>query len=142
MARGTVVGEGVVSQAATDEYREAHQRIFGDKPVQRGRFIYDARLGKCVPADEYEPPSEARAAPIMVDRFMEGQRATDGTDIGSRQKRKAYMTAHGVADYDDFKNVRAKAQAEKEAKRRGEFKPDKQLRETIGRALYKQKVIL
>lgn len=142
MARGTVVGESVVSQAATDEYREAHERIFGNKPVQRGRFIYDPRVGKCVPAEEYVPPEEARSAPIMCDRFMEGQTTADGIDIGSRAKRRAYMAAHGVADYDDYKGVRAKKAAEREAKRRGEFKPDKQLRETIGRALYKQKIIL
>jgi len=142
MARGTVVGESVQSQASTDEFREAHERIWGDRPVQRGRWIWDEAAQKLVRAEDYVPPSMARDAAIMVDRFMEGQSTPDGADISSRTKRKAYMAAHGVADYDDFKNVRAKAAAEKEAKRRGEFKPDKQLRETIGRALYREKKIL
>lgn len=107
-----------------------------------GRWIWDEQAQKLVRAEDYVPPQMARNADIMVDRFMEGQTTADGVDISSRAKRRAYMQAHGVADYDDFKEVRAKARAEKEARRRGEFKPDPQLRETIGRALYREKKIL
>jgi hypothetical protein len=51
------------------------------------------------------PPLESEnaiSAPIMVDRFMEGAVATDGTDIGSRRKRKDYMRATGAADRSDY----------------------------------------
>jgi hypothetical protein len=143
MARGSVVGEPIQSQAASEEYRSEHERVFGErKPGQRGRWIYDEAAVRLVRAEDYASPAEARSAPIMVDRFMEGQRTADGVDISSRAKRKAYMEAHGVADYQDYAGVRAKAAAEKAAKARGEFKPDKTLRETIGRALYREKKIL
>lgn len=40
--------------------------------------------------------------PLFTDRFMEGDRAPDGTDISSRQKRKDWMKATGSADASDF----------------------------------------
>lgn len=42
-------------------------------------------------------------------------RATDGTDISSRTKRRHYMQAHGLADPRDFRETGAKAQAQREA---------------------------
>lgn len=45
---------------------------------------------------------EARSAPIMVDRFMEGAVSTEGVDIGSRQKRRDYMRATGATDSSDY----------------------------------------
>ena len=102
MARGMVVGEAIVSQANTQEYNDGYERTFGDRKPVRGRWIYDARLGKCVPADEYQPESRALDAPIITDRWYEGQAALDGTDIGSRAKREAYMKAKGLVDANDF----------------------------------------
>lgn len=46
--------------------------------------------------------NEARSAPIMVDRFMEGAVSTEGVDIGSRRKRKDYMRATGSTDASDY----------------------------------------
>lgn len=141
MARGMVNGEPVVSQANSDEFREGYERTFGDRKPQRGRWVYDAALGKCVPADEYQPPEAKHGAGIMVDRFMEGDRAPDGTDIGSRRKRKDWMRATDTVEFDDFKGARERRQKEMEARARGEFKPDKALREHLGRELYKAKII-
>lgn len=45
---------------------------------------------------------QAIHANIMVDRFYEGVKATDGTDIGSRRKHREYMKAHDLAPADDF----------------------------------------
>lgn len=57
-------------------------------------------------------------APVS-DLYMDGVRAPDGTDIGSRTKRRAYMQAHGLADYDDFKGTFAKAAQERQAIQQG-----------------------
>lgn len=46
--------------------------------------------------------NEARNAPIMVDRFMEGAVSTEGVDIGSRRKREDYKRATGATDASDF----------------------------------------
>lgn len=118
--RGTVAGEAVVSQAATPEYRDNHSRIFGERKPQRGKWIWDEVQQKLVPADEYHPPRAAKYAPVMVDRFMEGSVATDGTDIGSRAKRREYMRREGATDASDYKpgwgeRVRSSKEAEARA---------------------------
>ena len=142
MARGMVVGEAVVSQANNDAYREGYAKALGDGKPQHGRWVWDPDAKCLVDAASYVPPARAVDAPIISGRIHEGVVAPDGTDIGSRAKRKAWMAATGTVDYDDFKGVRAKVRAEKAARARGEFKPDKELRDVIGRELYKQKVIL
>ena len=142
MARGMAAGEKIVSQAGTDEFRDGYQRVFGNRKPQRGRWVWDEQQQKLVPGDEYVPPADAKSAPLMIDRFMEGDKAPDGTDIGSRRKRKAWMEATGVADYADYKGARERRAAEVAARRRGEFKQDPELRQFIGRELYKRKIIL
>ena len=142
MARGMVNGEAIVSQASTDEYRDGYERTFGDRKPVRGRFVYDASQGKCVPIEEYQPPPAKCGTTVMVDRWLEGTVAPDGTDIGSRAKRNAWMKANDVAPYDDFKGAREKRAKEQEARARGEIKSDPKLREMLGRELYKHKVII
>ena len=141
MARGMVVGEGIVSQAQSKAFDEGYARIYGERKPTRGRWVYDTRQGKCVPAAGYIPPSEARTAPVMVDRFMEGERAPDGTPIGNRRARRDWMNASGAADYSDFNGIREKAAKEAAAKARGEIRKDPALREFIGRQLYRHKII-
>ena len=105
MARGMVAGEGIVSQAATDEFREGHERVFGERQSgQRGRWIYDAELGRLVRAEDYRPPAQALNAPIIADRIHEGTTIHDGervVDIGSRQKRRDFMRRTGLEDAGD-----------------------------------------
>ena len=73
--------------------------------------------------------------PVVTDRYMEGVQATDGTDIGSRAKRRAYMQAHGLADADDFKGVWAKSAEERAARQAGVL-DSAERREVIGRTAY------
>jgi hypothetical protein len=128
-----VNGEGIQSQAATDDYREGHDRIFGDRPIQRGRWIWDEAQQKLVRAEDYVPPAHAVNAPIMVDRFYEGTKSTDGIDIGSRRKHRAYMKDRGLAPADDFSPGyydRLKREQKREAQ--------KSRRETVARAVYQK----
>jgi hypothetical protein len=46
--------------------------------------------------------SHVEHVPVMTDRHHEGNRAPDGADIGSRQKRRDWMRATGSADSTDF----------------------------------------
>lgn len=145
MARGMVVGEQIVSQANTEEFSAGYERTFGDRKPQRGRWVMTPE--GLVSADEYVPPPLALDAPIMVGRCHEGQVAPDGTDIGSRAKRAAWMKESGCADYDDFKGARERRAKEVAEKRRmvetGKVeKHDPKLRDFIGRELYKRKMIL
>lgn len=62
-------------------------------------------------------------------------RATDGTDISSRTKRRDYMKARGVTDASDFAGEWARAAKEREAYAKAEtVRPS--MREAVGRAAH------
>lgn len=143
MARGMVVGEAIVSQANTRAFEEGYERVFGGerRPVQRGRSVYRPghplanERGFVSVADLRLDETRALDAPVMAGRFYEGTVATDGTDIGSRQKHQAYMKQHGLAHESDFRECGAKARAERERFYRGE-QDDKPYVEAVERSLY------
>lgn len=132
--RGSAAGEPIVSPASTPEYEKGYERVFGDRRPERGRWVMTAN--GLVPVEEYVPEPQARDAPIMVDRFYEGAKATDGTDIGSRRKHRQYMRDHNLTTFDDYKGEFARKVQEREAVKEGHL-PDKTRREAIARALYK-----
>ena len=74
-------------------------------------------------------------APV-TDLYMDGIRATDGTDIGSRAKRRAYMRANGLADAADYTQTWAQAEKRREAIRSGEYGSSER-REAIAQSLHK-----
>lgn len=134
MARGSVVGEAIVSQASTDEFREGYDRTFGERKPQRGRWVYDPEQGRCVPADEYHAPSRALDAPIIADRIHEGTVFHDGDrvrDLGSRSKRRAFLRETGLAEASDFSPAyrdRAAASRERQVERRVDGAADQAIR--------------
>lgn len=114
MARGMAVGEAVVSQASTDEYRANHDRALGEKPSGvRGRWIWDEARKELVRAEDYRPPPRAVDAPIIADRIHEGTYFDDGErvrDIGSRRKRREFLRETGLAEASDYSSdYRSKA---------------------------------
>ena len=62
-------------------------------------------------------------------------RATDGTDISSRTKLKAYLKEKGLTLASDYNQEWEAAAKQREAYRKGELRT-KATREAIGRALY------
>lgn len=89
----------------------------------RRRYVYrpNPETGR-VESVEVTPDFQSHEdrAPVYTDRYMEGARATDGTDIGTRQKRRAYMQARGLADASDYTETWAKAEKQRAAYFRGE----------------------
>jgi hypothetical protein len=69
--------------------------------------------------EDFQSAPERSGALVMVDRFMDGDRATDGTDIGSRAKRRDYMRVNGLAEVSDFTEHWKKAEAERNSHTRG-----------------------
>ena len=73
--------------------------------------------------------------PLFTDRHMEGDRAPDGTDIGSRAKRRDYMRTHGVTDASDYTETNRR-----NAQRRADYFQGKhtnaQMGEAIARAIH------
>lgn len=67
--------------------------------------------------DDAPTEQERSGNNFMIDRFYEGARSpVDGSDIGSRAKRREHMTAHGLVDADDYKGQWAQ-----QAKQREDF---------------------
>ena len=117
------MADDIKTRPLTPEYADGYERTFGkDRKPVRGRWV--ATPTGLVPDDEYQVPETELAihAGIMVDRYMEGTVSpVDGSDIGSRAKRRAHMKAHGLADYDDFSpefRERAKKEREREQDRK------------------------
>jgi hypothetical protein len=78
-------------------------------------------------------PPKALFAPIMVDRFYENTKATDGTDIGSRAKHREYMKRNNLTTIDDFSDEwrsRRKAEVERSDQR--------ERRDILARETYKK----
>jgi hypothetical protein len=104
--------------------------------MSKRRFLYTMG-GEPLP-EPIEVGADFQATPerngnlIQCDRFMDGDRAPDGTDIGSRQKRRDWMKATGSADYSDFTNHLQRAAAERAA-------PPKGVRESMRAAVLKLK---
>lgn len=86
-------------------------------------------------SEDYHGGDGRSGALLMVDRHMEGERAPDGTDIGSRTKRRDYMRANGLADASDYTQ-----QHQRDAQRRAEYFQGKhtngKMEESIARALH------
>lgn len=70
---------------------------------------------------------------IMVDRFYENTKTTDGVDIGSRRKHRDYMKATGLAPASDF-SPGYYERVRKEQKQAA----DRARRETVARAVYQK----
>ena len=104
--------------------------------MARRRWVY-TEGGKPLPEPievSEDWSNTVRRVDVVTDLYMDGVAATDGTDIGSRKKRRAYMQAHGLADADDFKGEWAKADRERQAMRHGNF-DTRERKEAIARAL-------
>jgi hypothetical protein len=134
--RGMVAGQAITTQAQTKEFDEGYERIFGKAKPARGRFVY--RDGEAINVDRDWVGTDSEKPPVFTDRYMEGDRATDGTDIGNRTRRRNYMEKNGLADSSDYTGHWQKAESQRAAFYEGRDQ-DKGLHETIGRALHEAK---
>lgn len=85
--------------------------------MARKSWIQDPDTGELIPRDEYVPKHSLSDHHLIIgDRHYDGLQATDGTDISTRAKHRAYMKAHNLTTLDDYQG---KFQAE--AKHRAEY---------------------
>jgi len=86
--------------------------------MTRRRYIQDRISGELIEVTpDYEADMRTDSGALWGDRGYENLRATDGTDISSRSKHRAYMKANNLTTADDFKDVWAKAQQARDAYR-------------------------
>ncbi len=104
--------------------------------MPRRRFIWSRDLDTLVEVTpDYEQPGRDDARNRLAsDAIYEGLQATDGTDISTRTKHRAYMRERGLTTVDDFTDTWKQA-AEKRADlfegRKGSVSKD-----DIGRAIH------
>lgn len=135
--KGMVAGQPIKTGAATKEFDEGYERIFGpDRKPVRGRWRYDAAQGKCVDIDAEWNDAEARAQTTTEGLVYGHERAPDGTDISGRAKHRDYMKRNGLAMVGDFTEHWAKAEKERARVLSGDA-DSKATKETIGRELHK-----
>lgn len=102
--------------------------------MTRRRYIYDPTTKEMVEITQgAQPEARADAGALWGDRHYDGMRATDGTDISSRSKHRAYMKANNLTTADDFTQSwdKAREQRDKLFTTGGTF-----TRDDIQRAMY------
>lgn len=104
--------------------------------MSRRRWLY-TQGGKPLPepvevTSDYVDTSSERM-PLFTDRYLEGARATDGTDVGSRRKRREYMLRNDVTDASDYRQFHADRPKREAVERQRELRS---LTEQVGRTAY------
>jgi putative FmdB family regulatory protein len=79
-------------------------------------------------------PGSAVSNSLAGDRHYENMRATDGTDISSRSKHRAYMKANNLTTADDFQKTWSKKAEERQNFRSGAHQ-DTSLKQDIVQAI-------
>lgn len=92
----------IQQKKVSEEYKEKYADVFGDKPVQRGSWVYDKALEKMVPRDEYysqQPVDKSASILKPLDPFIS---PIDGKLIDDRSKLRAHNKEHGVTNAADY----------------------------------------
>ena len=100
------------------------------------RWVYVHGIAYEIGVDEM-PPANAHVTDGVLwgDRHYDGLRATDGADISTRTKHRAYMKANGLTTADDFTGEWDKAQRSRD-EYRSTGKGGAVTREAIERAIH------
>lgn len=86
----------------SDIYKEKYADIFGDKPIQRGSWVFDKALQKMVPKDEYQRQDHGCDAPTILKPMEAFLSPIDGKMIDDRSKLRAHNKEHGVTNVADY----------------------------------------
>ena len=105
--------------------------------MPRKSWVQDPDTGELVPKDEYIPKRHLNPHHLVVgDRHYDGMFATDGADISTRAKHRAYQKRHGLAMADDFSSTWQR-EAQKRAEYFKEAKHGATRREDVARAIHR-----
>ena len=141
--KGSVAGQPIQTGTVTKEYEDGFERTFGERKAVRGRFLYTSG-GKALEApvrvdDEWTQPDTGPSHKSEEEVYGKVT-ATDGTDLSTRKRHAEYMKRNNLTIDADFKESWARAAKERDAVLSGTHEGErKEIRETVGRALYQQK---
>lgn len=83
-------------------YEDNYGKVFEEKPIERGSWVWDSAQGKLVPKGEYcrgESSSDAPAVLGDIDAFVS---PVDGSIIDDRGKLREHNKRHGVTNVADY----------------------------------------
>lgn len=98
-AHNDVTGDALISKAATPEYRENHEKIFGNKPIQRGSWRYDPELRKLIPLSEWRERERSKLI-VHVDQWDAYESPVSGNVISNRKQRDRDLKESGCRQYE------------------------------------------
>ena len=133
MSRNEHTGKEMKTGAATPEYRENHQKIFGESKVQRGRFIQDPETGRLVPASEYQRKQSDVNLMVLVKGFDAYESPTTGEVVSNYRQRDYDLKSSGCRQYE------GRQTEQQEADRHNKYKREKLrsgMQETFERTYY------
>ena len=98
------------------------------------RYVWDEKAKALVEVGAEWTDAERRAQTV-TEELVYGNAQINGVDVSSRKKHREYLKATGLAMASDFTEHTPKVRAEKLAR----TAEKREIRETVGRALYELK---
>ena len=127
-----ITGAAQQTKAATKEFLAGHERIFGNKPIERGTWVQDKETGEFITKGEQHRRQNLKPM-IYVDNMPAYESPITGEVIDSRSKRDRDLKQNGCRPYEGFKSEKREADqyhSEKDASLSGA------MRETVHKHLY------
>lgn len=108
------------------KFDEGYQRVFGDAKVTRGRFIYDEKQRKLVPAEEFCEP--IHHGHFVIEDTKPYKSMVTGEMIEGRRAHREHLRTHGVVEVgNDLDRAKPRSSA-----------PAPGLKETLARIAYEK----
>jgi len=83
-------------------FEDSFDKIFGNKTIERGRYIQDPTTGKLVKASEYDRPTPAIEYAAVHGDFDSFVSPIDHSVIDDRGKLREHNKRHGVTNAADY----------------------------------------
>lgn len=132
MSRNDITGDEIKTKVASKQFLQNHERIFGNKKIQRGRWIQHPETGELIEASEYSRPS-GKVVDIFVDNFDAYESPITGEVISNRRKRDYDLKSSGCRPYEGRKIEQQEADRFHASKERN---LSEGIKETVHRTMY------
>lgn len=132
MARNDITGDEIKTRAITPAYKANHEKIFGNKKIERGRWIQDPVSGELISGEEYNR-RQSKAEFLIMDRWDAYESETSGQIISNRKQRDYDLKSTGCRPYEGKQSELQEAQRHN-AYKRSQLKHE--MRETMEKTYY------
>ena len=114
-ATNDITGDSIKTTWNSEEYKSNYDKLFSDKPVDRGSYKQCRKTGKMIPIQEwyklYGEQKKGTAPIIFVNKFDPYISPVSGEIINNKKEHKYDLESHGCRVYE------GREQEEKEAQK-------------------------